>query len=128
MTDVSKTPIGSGAIPPENCGCTLITAPCCKSHYCVPGALCNGMRTFIDAGPEPELDAQSDSDGDIWARGGLPCSLLTGPLDSGTYEAGPTITWCLPSQDCIPVNGVWNCCTVTKRTTLCVTPLSRDGG
>ena len=43
LTDVSKTPLGSGAIPRKLCDCTAIFAPCCKSHYCVPGALCNGV-------------------------------------------------------------------------------------
>jgi hypothetical protein len=49
VADVSKTPIGSGALAPSQCYCPSRTAPCCQAGRCSIG--CLYART--DSGPGP---------------------------------------------------------------------------
>jgi hypothetical protein len=118
--DVSATPLGSGAIAGEACGCVNILSPCCQNGQCVVDQCAQG--TSIDAGTTSVLDASS-------VDGSVLCGLKTGPLDSGSAGTDPT-RWCMPQEVCTQFNGGWACCTVqgTGGISICVTPIEHDGG
>jgi hypothetical protein len=120
QADVAKTPVGSGAIPQEQCSCVMISPPCCANGLCAPS--CASVST---------TDAALNDAGDAGAvpAGSVMCDLSRGPFDAGLDAAGPW-RWCTPPENCVPFNGAWACCTVPSSggTGACVAPVGRDGG
>jgi hypothetical protein len=119
VTDVSKTPLGSGSIPNPDCFCPLGAAACCQNGLCADG--CYG--SLDDAGVTGATGGQ-----DSGAAGGVLCGLKTGPLDSGADASGAS-RWCMPPEVCIPYNTGWACCTQQSSggISICVT-IGSDGG
>jgi hypothetical protein len=105
VADVSKTPLGSGEIPFEYCGCPASILACCQQGLCVP---CSSTGV----GPGEGLPDTGASSGpqDAEPPGSVLCGLNTGPLDSGALAGGPS-RWCTPPEMCTPYNGGWACCT-----------------
>jgi hypothetical protein len=111
VRDVAATPLGSGAISPLNCGCTLITPPCCRAGRCMQECG-SDVTAFVDAGAE-EPDAQVD--------GSVLCGYSDGVLDSGIAETGAS-RLCVPPETCTLFNGGWECCTVHSGLSVCAAP------
>jgi hypothetical protein len=116
--DVSKTPLGSGALPPQFCGCPASSAPCCHNGTCVNNLCLDGIS---DASASQQ-DASEPIDGSVL------CGLHEGPLDAGT--SGDPSRWCTPVEQCIPFNGGWACCTSGPGggVTTCAAPVAGDAG
>jgi hypothetical protein len=57
--------------------------------------------------PTPGEDASITPE--TYLDGSVLCGLLTGPLDAGSPEGGPT-RLCVPPEVCVPFNGNWACC------------------
>jgi hypothetical protein len=53
ITDVSKTPLGSGAIMAPACSCTFPAAPCCRNGMCTTDCLGPGKSADADDAPRP---------------------------------------------------------------------------
>ena len=95
IADISRTPLGSGAIQSPVCSCPFPAPPCCRGGTCTRNCA-----------------APNDS-GSPWDAASLDgstlCSLLSGPVDAGLEDAGPS-RWCAPGQQCLMFNGGWTCC------------------
>jgi hypothetical protein len=89
VSDVSRTPLGSGAIPAAVCNCPGSPGgPCCR------GGTCTVRCPPLDSGP-----------GIVWDAAALDGSTPCPPLDAG----GPA-RWCVTDQQCLMFNGGWACC------------------
>jgi hypothetical protein len=124
VADVSKTPLGSGAIPPEFCGCVLNGTPCCETGQC----------TF-QCPVVPFIPAEAASNQMADAASGPPqgstvmCGLNLGPFDAGTDAGGPW-RWCQVGESCVPFNGGWACCMIQPSGgfAVCAAPLAGSAG
>jgi hypothetical protein len=131
VADVSKTPVGSGAIPRGQCSCGIVTAPpCCLGGRCNGGDAC--VYAYFDAGVDDSADDAFDAGVDDAPEdateagpvdGSVLCSQSQGVLDADVTNAGPT-RWCQPPESCMPFNGNWACCTPLGEAglTFCVVP------
>jgi hypothetical protein len=92
---VSKTPL---FMDTTSCGfCPFVsTVACCQNGHCTTGC----PETPTEAGGQ-EAEAP--------VPGSVLCGLLTGPLDAGSPDSGPT-RLCVPPEVCVPFNGAWACC------------------
>jgi hypothetical protein len=107
MADVSKTPVGMGAIQPSNCNCGNLGAGCCRSGHCAP---CGPPTVSSDGAAIEGMDVYVIPDGSTL------CSMTNGPVDA--EAAG--VERCLPPATCTSLSGGWACCSmVGPGTTVC---------
>jgi hypothetical protein len=113
VADVSKTPLGSGQIAPEACGCTANTGACCRSGKCTTVSC--PVQGFVpyDAGQSEMPLSGALVDGSVL------CALHEGPVDASSDDTSPS-RWCEPSQSCTPYNGGWECCSNVGALAFCV--------
>jgi hypothetical protein len=113
LNDVLGTPLGSGAIPFQNCGCGSLGSACCMGGRCTLSLQCASDLNPSDGGEE---DGPRGSPLD----GGVLCSVTSGPLDSGVAQPG--IAQYCPGT-CAQVGSGWACCIPAGGgTTLCSMP------
>jgi hypothetical protein len=121
--DISKTPVGSGAIALGGCSCgSTSTLACCSAGHCVTDQCSTGL---LDAG---SLRGVSDA---APPEGSVLCG-PTGPLDAGLLDSG-SARWCDPPEQCVQFNGMWACCVLPavpgQGVAFCVgIPGNGDGG
>ena len=96
-TDVSKTPLGSGAIAPLSCGCGDEPGPCCENGQCVAKSVCGPIGGPFDAGAPTTGGALPD--------GSVMCALEMGAIDSGAQGNGAW-RWCTPPERCVTSTAV----------------------
>lgn len=122
VADVSRTPLGSGALGQVVCSCGFEVPPCCQSGRCVEAC------PTVSATDSGETEVQ-DANAEAVPPGSVMCGLDVGPFDAGKDAAGPW-RWCPPPNSCVPFNGGWACCSVSSSggVTVCSAPLADDAG
>ena len=118
--DVSRTPVGSGAIQPVPCGCLSEEAPCCVNHSCTTNS-CPIPTGVQDAGPIPDAEEPQGRT--------VMCGLNIGTFDAGTDAGGPW-RWCQVGENCVPFNGGWACCMIQPSGgfAVCAAPIAGSAG
>lgn len=118
-TNVSKTPIGSGALPGLNCGCLGGPGACCQHNTCV-------FPCSYDSPDAGRLDVDDATAGEPEPDGSVLCSRESGPIDGAAMDADP-VRWCTPPNSCTPYNGDWACCAnISNGTAVCLAIGSGD--
>lgn len=117
--NVSKTPIGSGALQGLNCGCLGGLGACCQHNQCTFPCSYDSS----DAGP---LEVDDATAGEPIPDGSVLCSRESGPIDGAAMDAG-AVRWCTPPNRCTPYNGEWACCAnISNGTAVCLAIGSGD--
>lgn len=113
LNDVLGTPLGSGAIPFQDCSCGSLGPACCVSGRCTLSYQCSAEVSASDGGDDASAQASPlDS--------GVLCSATSGPLDSGVAQPG-VAQFC--AGTCSQVASGWACCIFAGAGTyLCSTP------
>jgi hypothetical protein len=137
LSDVLKTPLGRGALPPYsyNCGGFGGFPACCAEGRCEAVCLGTGdtgagagVLLPQDAGQAGDQDAQADAEAVSAEFTGSPvmCSASIGPFDAGTDASGPW-RWCTGGESCVPFNGGYACCQVQTGAGFCFAAGASDG-
>lgn len=100
VADVSRTPLGSGAISPPVCSCIPAAAPCCRQGMCTEECVDFGGADASDAANVPDIP-----------DGSFLCAERGGLVDADAPDVGTTRV-CSPVQSCLMFNGVWTCCAI----------------
>jgi hypothetical protein len=118
-TDVSHTPLGSGSISAEACGCAMSPPACCQNGKCTTAA----CRNQTDDSGTGASDAGAPPDGSVL------CGLHEGPLEGGASIGDPS-RWCYPMEQWVPFNGGWACCVTNPLggVSTCAVPVANDAG
>jgi hypothetical protein len=118
LSAISQTPLGSGGITMQSCGCPEHPQSCCLNGQCAFSSQCGTQSqagitdAAVQDGPQgAPLDA------------GVLCSATAGPLDSGASQPGVS-QYCLAESTCTSFNGGWECCSVSDSGSLsfCIAP------
>ncbi len=118
LNDVLRTPLGSGAIPFQDCGCLSLGPACCIGGSCTLSMQCESNVNTSD-GDNDDGDNDGGPHGSPLDSGVL-CSASSGPLDSGVTQRG-IAQWC--PGTCAQVGSGWACCiSAGGDTYLCTTP------
>lgn len=116
--DVSRTPLGSGAIPALECGCAVSLGLCCSAGKCTTGPACASPVEATDAGV---VDASSYTPNYT-----VLCVADAGPSDASSPAQAPAVPgasrWCNGPEMCTPFNGGWECCVARGPLAMCVAP------
>jgi hypothetical protein len=108
---VSRTPIGTGAIPAIGCNCGVSpNGPCCVAGQC---KLSCPATTTCDRPPcsTSEQDSGlSDASAGFMPDGSVLCSSQVGPLDASAEFGDAAVYSCGPPEVCTPYNAGWACC------------------
>jgi hypothetical protein len=98
---VAVTPFVIAYLNHESCGfcASVSTVACCQDARCTTRCPGTPMDAAVIEGPDAEAPVP----------GSVLCGLLSGPLDAGSPDSGPT-RLCMPPEVCVPFNGAWACC------------------
>jgi hypothetical protein len=112
VSDVSRTPWGSGAMARDGCLCGLSLGPCCLAGQCsvaCSAELPCSRPPCSTSGTDSGTPDSGAADSEVLPVGSVLCASRLGLVDAGVVDGG-VLYQCVPPQSCTQFNGGWACC------------------